>query len=121
VTPEDLGLRGEESRSLGGGPVTLGSLAKLIRSKNAGPFVLTVDVMFDDTASFKRVAQSGIINRTHMAAIFGMPTEDIDIYLVEPALAIKISFPRPVPSGSIHDSDIFGGQQYAPLVNLEVP
>lgn len=119
MTPDDLAEGAEKAASTG--PVTLGSLAKLIRSKNAGPFVLTVDVMFDDHASFMRIVESGVIDPAGMAATFGVPIRDVQIYVVEPALAIKISFPRQVPSGSIYDSDIFGGQQYAPLVNLEVP
>jgi hypothetical protein len=37
------------------------------------------------------------------------------------ALAIKVSFPRPQSSGSKYDSDVYGGQQYAPLLGLTVP
>jgi hypothetical protein len=36
-------------------------------------------------------------------------------------MALKCSFPRPVPSGDFMDPDVFGGQQHAPLVNLELP
>jgi hypothetical protein len=37
------------------------------------------------------------------------------------ASAIKITIPRPATSGDIDDTDVFGGQQYGPLVDLEVP
>ena len=33
---------------------TLGELAKLVRSKNAGPFWLTIDIMFDDADAYRR-------------------------------------------------------------------
>ena len=33
---------------------TLGDLAKLVRSKNAGPFWLTIDIMFDDAEAYRR-------------------------------------------------------------------
>jgi hypothetical protein len=100
---------------------TLGRLAKLIRSKNAGPFMLTIDIMFSDSDSYRTVVASGVVNPGRIAEIFGLPQDDVAVYEVDAALAIKVSFPRPVPSGSIHDSDIFGGQQFAPLVTLEVP
>ncbi|MEX2533960.1 MAG: DUF4387 domain-containing protein [Trueperaceae bacterium] len=96
-------------------------MAKLIRSKNAGPFVLTIDVMFDARESFDAVVVSGVLNANMLAQMFGVAPDDVAVYVVAPALAIKISLPRPVPSGAIEDSDIFGGQQYAPLVELEVP
>lgn len=99
----------------------LGDLAKLIRSKNAGPFVLTIDVMFEDRPAFDRVAGSGVLNQADMARVFGVTVHDVTVYEVPAALAIKVSLPRPVPSGAVHDTDVFGAQQYAPLVDLEVP
>jgi hypothetical protein len=47
----------------------------------------------------------------------------VDIIVVnhDAALAIKVSFPRPQSSGSMRDSDVYGGQQYAPLLDLDVP
>lgn len=99
----------------------LGDMAKLIRSKNAGPFVLTIDVMFEDRAAFDRVSASGVLNESDMARVFGVAEADVAVFTVPAALAIKVSLPRPVPSGAIHDTDVFGAQQYAPLVDLEVP
>jgi hypothetical protein len=101
--------------------MTLGNLAKLIRSKNAGPFMLTIDVLFDDSEAFERVVAAQILTRDAMAQLFGTDPDDVEIYVVRAALAVKVSMPRIVPSGSIHDTDVFGGQQFAPLVDLEVP
>jgi hypothetical protein len=36
-------------------------------------------------------------------------------------LALKASIPRPAPSGDPADTDVFGGQQHGPLVDLEIP
>ncbi len=49
--------------------------------------------------------------------------EPADVVVVnhDAALAIKVSFSRPTSSGSRYDGDIYGGQQYAPLLRLEVP
>jgi hypothetical protein len=99
----------------------LGRLAKLIRSKNAGPFMLTIDIMFDDPGPYRAVVASGVVNARRIAELYGLAERDVAVYEVDAALAIKVSFPRPVPSGSIHDADVFGGQQFAPLVTLEVP
>jgi hypothetical protein len=101
--------------------VTLGEMATLIRSKNAGPFMLTIDVMFSDVRAFRAVVAAGVIEATAMATLYGVRPEDVRVYVVENALAIKVSFPRPITSGDVADGDIFGGQQFAPLVGLEVP
>lgn len=100
---------------------TLGTLARLIRSKNAGPFVLTFDIMFDDKADYLRVRNSGVVTRERIATIYGLPPENVQFFLCEHALAIKASIPRPTTQGDVSDSDGHGGQQYAPLMDLEIP
>ena len=95
----------------------LGDLAKLVRSKNAGPFWLTIDIMFDDAEAYRRARDAEIVNRAAIARLYNR----IIVVNHDTALAIKVSFPRPQSSGSKHDSDVYGGQQYAPLLGLEVP
>ena len=77
----------------------LKDLAQLIRSKNAGPFVLTFDFMFDDRADYQRVRDSGVINQKLFSKLYRMPEEDVEIFHVEAAQAIKASIPRPVIQG----------------------
>ena len=100
---------------------TIADLAVLVRSKNAGPFWLTIDVMFDDEGKYRRVRDSGLITRDGIAQMFGRNPDDIIVVNHDVALAIKVSFPRPQSSGSKYDSDVYGGQQYAPLLSLTVP
>ena len=100
---------------------TIADLAVLVRSKNAGPFWLTIDVMFDDEGKYRRVRDSGLITRDGIARMFGRNPDDIIVVNHDAALAIKISFPRPQSSGSKLDSDVYGGQQYAPLLALAIP
>ena len=100
---------------------TIGDLAVLVRSKNAGPFWLTIDVMFDDAENYRRVRDSAVISRAGIARMFGRAEQDVIVVNHNAALAIKVSFPRPQSSGSKLDSDAYGGQQYAPLLGLEVP
>jgi len=99
----------------------LGELAQLIRSKNAGPFELTFDIMFDDAATYQRVKRSGAVSREVVAAKYGLPAAKVKFFLCDAALAIKASIPRPFIQGDLSDSDGHGGQQYAPLMDIEIP
>jgi len=99
----------------------LRDLAKLIRTKNAGPFQLTTDILFGDFASYRLVRDSGVITRELMARLFHVDRDRVHLVFFEPAYAIKVTIPRPAVSGDLDDHDVFGGQQYAPLVDLEIP
>jgi hypothetical protein len=100
---------------------TIGDLAVLVRSKNAGPFWLTFDVMFNDEAIYRRVRDSKVINANDIARTFHRAVDDVIVVNHDAALAVKVSFPRPQSSGSKLDNDVYGGQQYAPLLDLEIP
>jgi hypothetical protein len=96
-------------------------LAKTIRSKNAGVDRITFDVIFADRASYELVCRSGALSRDAVCRIFGIPASRItDHVQFEPALAIKFTISRAVPSGSPGDGDIFGSQQYGPLLDVRV-
>lgn len=99
----------------------LRDFAKLIRTKNAGPFLLTVDIMFPDAETYRHVANSGVLSVELMARTFKVPAEVVKLFHYDPANAIKVTIPRPVTSGSPEDTDLFGGQQFAPLVDVVVP
>jgi hypothetical protein len=98
----------------------LGELAALIRSKNAGPFELTIDIMFDDPAAFERVRASGALSRETVAALYRLPPAQVKLFVVPDALAFKASIPRPRFQGDLLDSDNHGGQQYAPLIDIDI-
>jgi hypothetical protein len=100
----------------------LKDLAKTIRSKNAGVNKITFDIIFRDAANYERVKRSRVLTRERMAALYGIPVERIsDFVEYDPAYAIKFTIYRLRPSGSAGDGDIFGAQQYAPLLDLQVP
>lgn len=99
----------------------LASMARLIRSKNAGPFVLTFDIMFEDEARYRRVRDSGVITRELVASLYNLAPERVQLFFCDPALAVKASIPRPVTQGDVGDPDGHGGQQYAPLMAIEIP
>ena len=99
----------------------LWELTKLIRSKNSGPFELTFDVIFRDRASYEKVRDAGIISAEWFARTYRLTPEAVSVIHYDAANAIKITIPRPAISGDIDDTDVFGGQQYGPLVEIEVP
>jgi hypothetical protein len=100
----------------------LKDLAKTIRSKNAGVNKITFDIIFRERAAYDRVKNSGALTRETMARLYRIPLERIsDFVEYEPAYAIKFTIYRLRPSGSAGDGDIFGAQQYAPLLDLQIP
>jgi hypothetical protein len=100
----------------------LTDLAAIVRSKNAGPFRLTLDVIFDDVAAFERVRDSGVLSRERIAALYAIDVSEVTDHTVYPeGLAIKATIVRPTSSGSPEDSDVYGCQQHAPLLTVRVP
>ncbi len=100
---------------------TLGELAKLIRSKNAGPFNLTFDVMFDEEETYRRVVEANVLTKEVFCRLYNLAEENVLLVHHDAARAIKISIPRPVFSCDLEDGDCYGGQQFGPLVGIEVP
>jgi hypothetical protein len=101
--------------------MVLADIATLIRSKNAGPFTLTFDIMFADIASYRRVKDSGGLNPVVFAKLYRCPVEKVCFFECDHALAFKFSIPRPLPQGEVGDGDTHGGQQFIPLMHLEIP
>jgi len=100
----------------------LSEIAKTIRSKNAGVDLITFDVIFIDRAQYERVKRARVLTRETVAGLYGIPPDRIaDFVEFDPANAIKFTIYRLRPSGSPGDPDIFGSQQYAPLLDIEVP
>ena len=94
--------------------------AKLIRSKNAGPFMMTLDIIFPDRQSYEEAAASQALSRENVADLYGVPVEEMKRYLIPLAGAIKFSCPRRHPSGDFLDTDLYGAQQHRPLIQLEL-
>jgi hypothetical protein len=96
-------------------------LAKTIRSKNAGTDRITFDIIFREKEIYEKVKKSGAITKEKMAALYGIPLERItDFVEFDPANAIKFTIQRLEPSGSAGETDIFGCQQYPPLLDIEI-
>ena len=97
-------------------------LAKTIRSKNAGTDRITFDIIFRDPQNYELVKKSGVLNRAFVADLFGIPDSRIaDFVEFDPGYAIKFTINRLRRSGSFGEGDIFGCQQYPPLLDVEIP
>ena len=100
----------------------LTELARVIRSKNAGPFELTFDVIFKDAESYERAKESGVFSPELFAELYRIPVEKVlNFCFFDQANAVKATIARHVSSGSVGDSDVFGAQQHAPLLEIEIP
>lgn len=98
----------------------LKDIAKACKSKNAGPFHVTLDIMFDDPALFERVRSTGTISAELIASLYQVPLHEVQFTEYPPALAWKATIPRRIPSGAVGDTDVYGAQQHAPLLDIEI-
>jgi hypothetical protein len=96
--------------------------ASIVRSKNAGPYRLTFDILFRDEESFRVVCDGQAVTRESVARAYGLPVEQVSsLFVVPMGRAIKVTVLRPKGQGEFGDSDIYGCQQHAPLLDLAVP
>lgn len=107
-------------------PSTLGNIAKVIRSKNAGPFEITLDVMFDSVAVYEKIKELNILTPQKIAELYDIAIEDIVwCGFFDPAMAFKVTIPRyrdgkKQSSGGFMENDVHGSQKYLPLFHLQV-
>lgn len=99
--------------------VKLGDVAKVVRSKNAGPFLVTIDVLIEDRGCFE--AASRLLTREFVASLYSIdPSEVLDVKRVDSIHAIKIVLRRRIPAGEPGDRDVYGAQQHAPILGVEL-
>jgi hypothetical protein len=97
----------------------LTDVASVIRSKNAGPYELTLDIIFKDRFWYEQALRQNLINAALIARLYNIAEEDVlGIVAFEPANAIKATIRRPLVSGAVGETDVYGAQQHAPLLSL---
>lgn len=89
-----------------------------VRSKNAGPFTVTFDLYFPDAETFHAMRERNLLTPEVVGRLYGLDAAVVKIHWFEPVYAVKIAVPRVVPGGAPGDTDVAGGQQYAPLLSL---
>ena len=99
--------------------IVLKEVAKVIRSKNAGPYELTLDILLKEEEMFNKMREKNVINTKAIAELYKIPEEDvISIVYFPNANAIKATIVRPLASGALGERDVYGAQQHGPLVNF---
>jgi hypothetical protein len=101
--------------------VAVRNIARVCKSKNAGPFELTIDVVFEDAETFNRVKDTGMLSAALFARLYGVPVEHVLFTPYDAAFAFKATLPRLVPAGAFGDTDVYGCQQHAPLLDVDLP
>ena len=96
-------------------------LSKLVRSKNAGAFMVTIDILFETEEILEKVIATGVLNRELIAGLYDTKVEDIKYFECRGARALKFSMPRKQWVGDFGDPDLHACQYHAPLVELEIP
>lgn len=98
---------------------TLSNLAKRIRSKNAGPFWVTVDVFFHGEIDFQQASDQ--LDSSVVASVLQVDKEDLKRFDLADIFVIKFSFPRSIVQGSRFDRDMHGAQYANLLYDIELP
>ena len=95
-------------------------LASVIRSKNAGPFTLTLDLTFGSRGDYDRVLSSPSFTTKGIARLYNVDPSQVQVHPFERVMAVKVTLPRACSAGSSQDRDVYGCQQHFPLANLEI-
>lgn len=94
--------------------------ARIVRSKNAGPTQLTIDILFDEAADFEQAKASPNLSASRIATLYGLDAGQVRIIPYPPARAIKIVMDRKIIAGTPGDRDVYGAQQHGPLLDLDI-
>ncbi len=93
---------------------------RVIRSKNAGPLTLTIDLLFDDPAHYEQALAAASLTPAEIAQCYGVSVNAVHITPYPAALAVKIVLDRKIVAGSPGDRDVYGAQQHGPLLEVEI-
>ncbi|WP_255587265.1 DUF4387 domain-containing protein [Hephaestia mangrovi] len=95
-------------------------VCRKVRSKNAGPFWVTIDLFFDGPESFRRYADDPAIGPEAFARLFGADPNLVKRYRVDSLDMVKVSYPRATPQGGVVERDLHCGQQFVRLLDVEL-
>lgn len=96
----------------------LHEVCRNVRSKNAGPFWVTIDFFFDGSDSFTRYHACKALDADSFASAFGVDAAQVKHYPVPQLNVLKVSYPRSSPQGGVLERDMHCGQQYVRLLDV---
>lgn len=98
---------------------TLREMASVIRSKNSGPYELTFDIIFKSFDEYNFFKDHKVMTEEVFANLYNIPTTNVlNLVYFDPAKAVKITIVRPIPSGALGETDVYGAQQHRPLMDF---
>jgi len=101
--------------------VNIVQLASIIRSKNAKPLELTLDIVFKDKEAFEKAKRSQVISEDLIAKLYHIPKERVLCSTwFAPGNAFKVTIARKIMAGDPDDTDVYGAQQHVPLLSIEI-
>ena len=109
-----LGWKSERVRQM----ASLAHRVRKIRSKNAGPFWLTLDIFCFDTDNFIFIRNQ--LATARVAALFQTDEAKVKRFDIADLQIIKFSLPRPHIQGTSEDTDMHGAAYAALLEELEM-
>lgn len=99
----------------------LENIATVIRSKNSGPYLYTIDIFIDDKKDYEWLKENGALSIPNVARQLNISDEKIEgIYFFNPVNGIKITYQRDISSGTYGDLDVYGTQQYIKIVDFDI-
>lgn len=96
----------------------LKDVCRYVRSKNAGPFWVTIDLFFDGPDAYRRHGDDPAISTQALAELYGVKPEEVKRFKVDTLNVVKISIPRSQPQGGVLERDMHSGQQFVPMLDL---
>ena len=99
---------------------TIGETAYYVRSKNAGPFWVTVDIFCGEKAVYETLSASKSVSKEKVAEVYGVTADEVKIFYLPNLNVIKISYPRVKPQGQKYETDMHAGQQYVQIAEMEI-
>lgn len=101
--------------------VKLKDVVKVVRSKNASPFKLTIDLFFDDENKYMLIKNSKLLTKKNIAKVYHVPEKNVEgIFFVDNVLGVKITIVKKVASDEVYTTDVYGAQQHIPIMNLTI-
>ncbi len=98
--------------------MTVGDRVKKVRSKNAGPFWITVDVFCGDEEVYTQMMQE--LGSQRISELYRVPLDTLQRFELPELFVLKFSFPRTVVQGGRFDRDMHGAQMSVLLEELSL-
>lgn len=96
------------------------NLSRYVRSKNAGPFWMTIDIFCDSTEDYTRIRKSKDSLPEKVAALYEVDKDSMMFFFADDLLTVKISIPKEKPQGHKYESDMHSGQQFVRILELQI-